>query len=237
MRYSVLAVDYDGTLASRGWVDEGTKEALRQVKASGRRVILATGRELDGLRRVFGDLALFDAVVVENGGVLHDPVRDETTLLCPPASPRFIAALKERGVIGLAVGRAVVATSATHVPTVLEVIRRLQMDLQVAFNREAAMVLPAGVDKASGLSVALRRLGLSTPSAIAIGDAENDHPLLAACGCGVATASAIPALKARAHLVTTGEGGAGVREVVARLVASDPDADWTAPVAAPSTGA
>jgi 3-deoxy-D-manno-octulosonate 8-phosphate phosphatase KdsC-like HAD superfamily phosphatase len=78
---------------------------------------------------------------------------------------------------------------------------------------------------------ALARLGISPHAAVGIGDAENDEPLVALCGCGVAVANAVPALKARASLVTRGERGAGVAEVVERLISSDP-ADQC--VAAPS---
>src|SRR5512142_2746641 len=44
MRYLGLACDYDGTLATAGTVDEPTLDALRRLKAAGRRLILVTGR-------------------------------------------------------------------------------------------------------------------------------------------------------------------------------------------------
>jgi hypothetical protein len=47
MRYLVLACDFDGTLASHGMVAPETRAALARVRASGRRVLLVTGRELD----------------------------------------------------------------------------------------------------------------------------------------------------------------------------------------------
>jgi hydroxymethylpyrimidine pyrophosphatase-like HAD family hydrolase len=48
------------------------------------------------------------------------------------------------------------------------------------------MVLPKGVDKASGLAAALRKLKLSCDEVLAAGDAENDVALFRACSCGVA---------------------------------------------------
>src|SRR5712692_1887292 len=53
MRYMILACDYDGTIARDGIVDETTIEALESVRQSGRKLILVTGRELDGLLQIF----------------------------------------------------------------------------------------------------------------------------------------------------------------------------------------
>ena len=44
------------------------------------------------------------------------------------------------------------------------------------------MILLSGVTKATGLLAALAELGLSAEHTVAIGDAENDHAFLAACG-------------------------------------------------------
>lgn len=64
-----LATDHDGTLAHDGAVAEATVELLEHFKRSGRKLILATGRELADLERVFSRLDLFDRVVAENGDV------------------------------------------------------------------------------------------------------------------------------------------------------------------------
>ena len=77
MFYLALAIDYDGTLADHGTVDARTIAALELVRASQRRTILVTGRQLDDLKRVFPRLDVFDRVVAENGAVLYCP-RGET---------------------------------------------------------------------------------------------------------------------------------------------------------------
>jgi hydroxymethylpyrimidine pyrophosphatase-like HAD family hydrolase len=221
MRYQALAVDYDGTLAADGQVDDPTRAALRRLKGSGRRLVLVTGRELADVAGVFGDLAVFDLVVAENGGVLHDPATRSTAVLCEAPSPPFVTELARRGVAHVAVGQAIVALHASFAPTALAVIRDRGLSLQVVFNREALMVLPAGVHKGSGLAAALSRLQVGPVQTVAIGDAENDHAMLALCGYGAAVANALPALKARAHLVTKGERGHGVKELIERLIAFD----------------
>src|SRR6185312_12950372 len=54
-----------------------------------------------------------------------------------------------------------------------------------------------------------------------VGDAENDHALLALCECGVAVANALPTLKEAADFVTTGARGAGVTELIGALLKDD----------------
>ena len=73
MRYLALAVDYDGTLAHHGTVSPNTVEALKQLAATGRKLILVTGRELEELLGVFAEIDLFDRVVAENGALLYRP--------------------------------------------------------------------------------------------------------------------------------------------------------------------
>ncbi len=220
MRFQVLATDYDGTLATHGTVYAETTHALVQLKASGRRVLLVTGRELPDLKRVYPEYAVFDRIVAENGALLYEPASDNEKLLCEPAS----SALEDRlrGMhIPISVGRAVIATSEPYHHAVLETIHELGLELQVTFNKGSVMVLPSGVNKATGLAKALEEIGAKAAETVAIGDAENDHAFLAASGIGVAVANALPSLKSRAHIVTHGTHGAGVVEIVDELLAND----------------
>ena len=83
--------------------------------------------------------------------------------------------LRERGVEPLSVGRSIVATWEPMETVVLEVIHEQGLELQITFNKGAVMVLPPGVNKASGLEAALQALGLSRHNVVGAGDAENDH--------------------------------------------------------------
>jgi HAD superfamily hydrolase (TIGR01484 family) len=221
MRYHALACDYDGTLATQGRVDETTIAALERLRASRRKLVLVTGRQLPHLMEIFPRLDLFDRVVAENGAVLYRPPdRSERLLAEAPGQP-FVTALERHGVAPLSVGRAIVATWEPHQTDVLEVIHELGLELQVIFNKGAVMVLPSGVNKASGLDAALLELGLSRHNAVGVGDAENDHAFLARCECAVAVANALAPLKERADLITEGERGAGVVELIGRILETD----------------
>jgi hypothetical protein len=216
-----LAFDYDGTLAKDGQVADSTIAALERAARSGRRLLMVTGREFDDLNRVFPRLDLFDRIVAENGGLLYRPdSRDGVPLAgAPPAE--LVDRLRKQGVQPLGVGEVIVATREPHDVTVLEAIRELGLELQLIFNKGAVMVLPSGVNKATGLAAALSELGLSPHNVLGVGDAENDHTFLDTCECSVAVANALPGLKERCDVVTEGSRGAGVEEIIARVVESD----------------
>ena len=87
MHYLALACDYDGTLAKDGVVSPPTIDALERVRASGRKLLLVTGRLLEDVQQVFPRLELFTSVVAENGALLYHPA-DSTEHLLAEAPPR-----------------------------------------------------------------------------------------------------------------------------------------------------
>jgi len=221
MRYHALAADYDGTLAHHGRIDEPTWAALRRLRESGRKAIMVTGRELDELLALLSTPEVFDRIVAENGSLIYTPATREIRTLAPAPPPEFVEDLRRRGVQGLAVGRVIVATWEPYQDHVLHAVRDLGLELQVIFNKGAVMVLPTGVNKATGLAAALVELGLSAHNVVSVGDAENDHALLESCECGVAVANALPSLQQRADLVMSRDHGGGVTELIDRMLADD----------------
>jgi HAD superfamily hydrolase (TIGR01484 family) len=221
MRYACLTCDYDGTIARDGVVKPSTLEALAKTRSSGRKLVLCTGRELDELRAVFREFDLFDRIVAENGGVLYRPSSKELLKLAESPPAEFVEELRRRGVQPLSVGECIVATWHPHEKEVLEVIRDMNLELQIIFNKGAVMVLPSAVNKGTGLEVALRELGLSPHNVVGVGDAENDHGFLSICECSIAVGNALPAIKERADWVTQGTHGSGVEELIERLAKND----------------
>jgi hydroxymethylpyrimidine pyrophosphatase-like HAD family hydrolase len=221
IRYRVLACDYDGTLASGGRLSPDTHAALGRLRATGRSVVMVTGRQVDDLVACCPDLSPFDLVVAENGGVLFWPTTRRRRVLAEPPSAPFIEKLRALGTPDISVGEVVVAMCKPHEAQAIEAIRELGLELQIVFNKAAVMVLPSGVNKATGLIAALSAMGQSPHEVVSVGDAENDHALLEKCECAVAVANAVPTLKARADLVTNGDHGAGVIELIDRIIGSD----------------
>jgi hydroxymethylpyrimidine pyrophosphatase-like HAD family hydrolase len=195
--------------------------ALKDFKATGRRLILVTGRELPHLKQAFPELKMFDRVVAENGALIYDPATEEERLVGPGPSPQLVARLRQLGVSPLSVGRCIVATWEPHETAVLQVIRELGLELQIIFNKGAVMVLPPGVNKAAGLAEALNDMGLSAHNVVGVGDAENDHAFLGACGCAAAVANALPMVKEAADVNLSGDHGAGVIELMESICRDD----------------
>ncbi len=221
MQFVALATDYDNTIATDGKVADRTWTALERLRQSGRHLLLVSGRELNDLRAVCPRLDLFSRVVAENGGVLYRPDRGEKRLLAPAPPKAFVDALRKHGMHRFSVSETLVATMKPNEQIALEAIRDLGLDLHVVFNGDAVMILAPGVTKATGLRAALDELDLSPLNVVGVGDAENDHPLLDACGFSVAVDNALPALKAHADWVTPSANGRGVGELADALVDDD----------------
>ena len=216
--WEALACDYDGTLANGGRVRSSTLKALDQVRESQRKLLLVTGRELDDLFNVFPLVSLFDRVVAENGAVIYDPSSRSSRLLARRPPRRLAERLRARNVRPLSVGRVVVATLRGQQRIVSETIRELGLPLQVILNKRSLMVLPHGVNKATGLAEVLDEIGVSPEKTVGIGDAENDADFLALCGYSAAVANALPRLKRQVDVVTSGRNGEGVVELVQQLL-------------------
>jgi hydroxymethylpyrimidine pyrophosphatase-like HAD family hydrolase len=223
MKFTVLATDYDGTIAHDGKVEDATVAALRRARDAGMTLIMVTGRELSDLFNTFDHVDLFHRVVAENGALLYDPATTEITRLAP-APPEPLIEILTRQQVPLSVGHTIVATVEPHEHQVLAAIRDLGLEWHVIFNKGSVMALPANVTKATGLAPALEALDRSQEETIGVGDAENDQVFLRMCGLSVAVANALTSVKELADVVTAGARGSGVVELVAGWLAGEFDA-------------
>lgn len=215
MKFSVLALDYDGTIAREGILDSDVRTAIDEARSSGIAVILVTGRILSDLQRVAGDLQFADAVAAENGAILGFR-NGHSWLSGHPPPPIFLDELRRRA-INFVAGQCIVEVDATLAPQILEVIREFELPLVLLFNRSRLMVLPQAISKATGLRQVLAAMRLSAHNAIAIGDAENDHDLLAACEIGVAVGWGSPVLQKYADEIVHGDGPSAWPHTFGRL--------------------
>jgi hypothetical protein len=219
MRFQALAVDYDGTLASHDRLADGAAAALERARRAGLRLILVTGRTFFELTRVCSRLDLFDAVVAENGAVLHFPTDDAICDEGPPPPPRLIAELDRRS-IPFQAGRVIIGTDRSYEAEVRAALAAAGVDLRLVRNRAALMLLPPGVSKGSGVRHAMQQLGLSFHDVLGIGDAENDLDLFAACGYAACPDSAVAEAAAVADWVFPGGDGAAVTRAIAEEILS-----------------
>jgi hydroxymethylpyrimidine pyrophosphatase-like HAD family hydrolase len=219
MKLGVIALDYDGTTALHDRLEPAVREAIADARTRGITVLIVTGRSLDELRRVAGDLHFVDVVVAENGAVLHFPGNDYTTLLAAAVPAVLVDELQRRGVAATP-GLCLIDCATSDALQVLDVIRQRELPLVLAFNRSRVMVLPQGVTKATGLQAALDMLRLSPHNAVAVGDAENDHAMLQLVEVGAAVQWGSQVLQTAADLTISGTGPPAVAEFVRTIAAS-----------------
>lgn len=216
-RWTVLASDFDGTLATEGWVPVEALAAVARFRAGGGRFVLITGRRLPELFEVFPETdRVADLVVAENGGILHHPGRPPATLLGPPPPEDLKEVLVSCGVVDVEIGELIVSAWRHDEIAVRRAAHRLEATwpCQVVPNKDRVMLLPAGVDKGSGLRAAVAALGVELSDVVGIGDGENDVSLLQAAGLGVAVADAVPMLLDQADLCTKAPASLGVIEAI-----------------------
>ena len=216
MKFNVLALDYDGTIARDGILDSSVRSAIAEARREGVTVVIVTGRILADLERAAGNLHFVDAIVAENGAVLWF-ANGHSRQLAYSTSTQFLHELGRRK-LNYSAGQSVVELDATDAPQTLDIIRELELPLVLLFNRSRMMVLPQSVSKGAGLREALSTLRLSVHNAIGIGDAENDHDLLATCEHGVAVRWGSKLLQEAADEVLDGDGPAAVAGYIRRAV-------------------
>ena len=216
MKFSALAIDYDGTIATDGVFEPTVRAAIGELRQRGIAVILATGRRISDLHAAAGDLTCFDAIVGENGAVVEFPASGRHVVIGHRPSQAFQDELQRRRIPFVA-GECVLEAEARWAGPMLEIIRSLEQPLILAFNRGRLMILPQAIGKSTGLRHALYSLRLSIHNTIGIGDAENDHDLLDACEVGVAVAWGSRALRGVADEIIDGSSPQAVADYIRRI--------------------
>jgi hypothetical protein len=142
--FRAVALDLDGTLTENDRLPDTAMAAVRAGRTD-LKMILVTGRIFGDLEAAYPGLrSEFDAVVTENGAVLH--TRSGMRLLASPVDPAVQSALASRGIAARA-GRVLLAVAGDDAATAIDVIADLGLDHQVVHNRGAAMIVPAEVAK------------------------------------------------------------------------------------------
>lgn len=221
MRFFALAAGFDGTLARNGRYDERCIEALRALAATGRKLILVTARELRELLEIFPEARIFDYIIAENGAILHRSATRESEILAQAPSEILLQELRRRSVEPLIVGSAAIKTSILNEAEARAAIEKLQLDCQIIVNDRSLIILPAGVNKASGIKEALRELGLSPHNLAVIGDAQNDLAMFQLAEHSVAVDNADPLIKQCADRTTRGAFCDGFLELCRDLMDGD----------------
>ena len=132
--FRAVALDLDGTLTENDRLADAGIAAVRASREN-LKMILVTGRIFDDLEAAYPGLwSEFDAVIAENGAVLH--TRSDMRLLASPVDPAVQPALASRGIAARA-GRVLLAVAGDDAAAATGVLADLGLDHQVVHNRGA----------------------------------------------------------------------------------------------------
>lgn len=90
------------------------------------------------------------------------------------------------------------------------IMPRMEGCLALRWHPAFVDVVPDGVDKAQGVELVARHIGIDIGQTMAFGDGGNDIAMLQRAGIGVAMGNALPGVKAEADYVTTSVDDDGV---------------------------
>jgi hydroxymethylpyrimidine pyrophosphatase-like HAD family hydrolase len=224
---AALAVDLDRTLVYPGHrPPQIAVRALGEARAMGLKVILVSGRPHVALEPFLAVLGTVDAVVAENGAVVEAPRGRRPSVVGVSVGTRVRLRLAREPQIPVEFGEIVASVRQED----LRRAARLLRGLPVTFvrNVDRVMVLPKGVTKSFGVRTALRQMRLPGLPFAAIGDGENDLPMLRDAALSAAVANGTPAARSAAGYLCRGSGARGVAEFV-----RGPLARWQSTVPAP----
>ena len=210
-RISMLALDFDGTIHTKGRdVDVRLLQDLESLRLRGVKVSLVTGRCEHDLKEMI-DLSLFDAVVLENGAIAI--VGGRRMNLYPPAWMEVKQRLTR--LFGAGCEEAIISLPREMEK---EILPHLDNTSRLEFNNDRIMILPSGISKESGLRVLLKELKQPREQLMCVGDAENDLAMFKVAALKVAVQNSVQALKLQADFVTKAKAGKGVSEAISRFI-------------------
>jgi phosphoglycolate phosphatase (TIGR01487 family) len=211
-----IVVDIDGTLTDMSRLI--SLEAVAAMREMPIPVVLCTGNVICFVRAASKLLGASDLMIGENGGVVLAGFDAKALVLADiEECRRGRDTLKEyfpglesldetyrkselafRRGIDLDRARSIIAE---HFP-----------DLEIVDTQFALHLKHKNVNKATGMRKIAEVLGLSTQNFAAMGDSENDLPMLKEAGIAIAVGNATPEVKAEADYVCTKSYGEGAAE-------------------------
>jgi len=217
MAFKAVAVDIDGTITySDRSIDCRAVAALRSLHVP---VVIATGNVLCVARAVARLLGTSGIVIAENGGVVEcGRVESDTSHMkeCMDA----LEILENHFSLERLDPESRITEIGLHRNFDVGEARKLLGEDTAVDIVDTGFVIhlkSKKINKGTGLKRIAQMMGLDARDFVAIGDSPNDIEMIKAAGLGVAVGNAHPDLKKVAGMVTKGEHGAGVDEVLGEL--------------------
>ena len=229
----LVAIDLDGTLLNeQKLISDENKQALAQAKQQGVKIVLCTGRPLAAMAHYLQELGLVDEgdySITFNGGLVQ---KNDTGEIMEKKvmevslynvlnkllqfQPADISDITDEFVLN----KAVIAYDQEELdPKIKEIPAEFHEMYEIIKTRSMLLeFMPKGVTKAYGISLLAKDLGLKQEEIMAIGDEENDLPMIQYAGLGVAMENAVPFVKEAADFVTASNEENGVAKVIQKFV-------------------
>lgn len=219
----LFVVDYDGTLARENNPPE--KSVLTRISIlksqSMFKFVLATARPLNDIEN-FTSLDIFDALILELGGVLFLPPMD----LIVFKSRRWndIISMLSARIPAVNRGELLYYFDEESLPQALDTLAEIAHYDPIEIKKVGSrthVFAPKNLDKEVGLRRLLRLTGWEDHQIVAIGDSPSDLPLFRAASVKVAVANANDKLKDKADLITNKSYGEGVVEAIEKILGEE----------------
>ena len=244
MRYQALVLDIDGTLGMdvKTPVHPQIKNAIREIRDMGIHVILASGRDIYGSVDIALDLDLYDTPHVCDGGsrLFHVYRKTRGYDFQPhrpnrPIRPAAVLAIREsldyhgpQPLVSTTDGEvwrmSVEMIREDQIRGVVQAVRRADPIVNIrpfTHVRHVGLwgveILESGVDKAWGVELALRELGVPWVDVAVVGDNFTDLPLFYRAAFGFAVANAHKDVRSRADSVVPEARHNGVVAAIERV--------------------
>lgn len=160
--------------------------------------------------------------VLSDGTVLQLPTAPEKQSLYNVLNNllEFQAAELEMITEDMILNKAVIAYDQSVLdPKIKEIPAHFHEKYEIIKTRSMLLeFMPKGVTKAYGISLLAADLGILPEEVMAIGDEENDLPMVEYAGMGVAMDNAVDAVKEVANYITSSNEEDGVAEVIEKFV-------------------
>lgn len=213
MKVRAFAVDVDGTLTNQDLtLHLEAAHVARWLQDGGYEVILVSGRGPYDTYALSNFMGLSKVVVAENGGVIAFSPSELQILGNRSICEKAYELLRQR-LNDVRIGTTFPRLSEVRLERSFEhaaakkLLDEWNMNVQIIDSGYAYHLIEKGVDKARGLSIALKYLRLGFEETVAIGDSDTDIPMFRACGYSVAIGNAPEsARKEASHSVGRGFG-------------------------------
>lgn len=209
--------DFDRTVTGGDLVvDENCLSRIAELRQRGVHTSVVTGRKKSFMQNFIDTHRnVFDSVVCENGCVAYYQ-RKWFQLSSCEYFDRVIKRFSEEG-IEFDHGECIISTEALSDEDAREILSGIS-GLRTIVNIDSVMILPAAVDKGTGIIWLQQRMNITKDETAGIGDGENDLVLRETCGYFGAPATAVEAVRAKADYVAKEEYSRGTAEFVDHLM-------------------